>query len=98
MILSPAKLYLRGVIDAVRSKDPRVKTVAILGENESFSKEVAGGAAEYAKEKGLSVVYDELYPTNAQDVSALLTAVKRKNADIILRCGHLQHSFLIVKQ
>jgi branched-chain amino acid transport system substrate-binding protein len=56
MILSPAKLYLRGIIDAVRAKDPSAKTVAILGENEAFSKEVAGGASEYAKEKGMTIV------------------------------------------
>jgi branched-chain amino acid transport system substrate-binding protein len=98
MILSPAKLYLRGIIDAVLAKDPSAKTVAILGENEAFSKEVAAGAKEYAKEKGMTVVYDELYPTNAQDVSALLTAIKGKNADIILGSGHLQDSLLIVKQ
>jgi len=98
MILSPAKLYLRGIIDVVRAKDPTAKTVAILGENESFSKEVAAGAAEYAKEKGMEVVYDELYPSNTQDVSALLTAIKGKNPDIILGSGHLQDSLLIVKQ
>src|SRR5215831_21316855 len=98
MILSPAKLYLRGIIDAVRSKDPSVKTLAILGENESFSKEVAQGAAEYAKDKGMEVVYDELYPSNTQDVSALLTAIKGKNAQVILGSGHLQDSLLIVKQ
>jgi branched-chain amino acid transport system substrate-binding protein len=98
MILSPAKLYLRGIIDAVRAKDPSAKTVAILGENEAFSKEVAAGAKEYATEKGMTVVYDELYPTNAQDVSALLTAIKGKNPDIILGSGHLQDSLLIVKQ
>ena len=98
MILSPAKLYLRGILDAVRAKDPSVKTVAILGENEAFSKEVAGGAAEYAKEKGMDVVYDDLYPTNAQDVSALLTAIKGKNPHVILGSGHLQDSLLIVKQ
>ena len=98
MILSPAKLYLRGIIDAVRAKDPSAKTVAILGENEAFSKEVAAGASEYAKEKGMTVVYEELYPTNAQDVSALLTAIKGKNPDIILGSGHLQDSLLIVKQ
>jgi branched-chain amino acid transport system substrate-binding protein len=97
MILSPAKLYLRGIIDLIRAKDPALKNVAILGENESFSKEVAAGAAEYAKEKGMQVVYDELYPTNAQDVSALLTAIKGKNADVILGSGHLQDSLLIVK-
>lgn len=98
MILSPAKLYLRGIIDAVLAKDPSAKNVAILGENEAFSKEVAAGAKEYAKEKGMTVVYDELYPTNAQDVSALLTAIKGKNPDIILGSGHLQDSLLIVKQ
>ena len=76
----------------------RRRRVAILGENEAFSKEVAQGAAEYAKEKGMTVVYDELYPTNAQDVSALLTAIKGKNPDIILGSGHLQDSLLIVKQ
>jgi branched-chain amino acid transport system substrate-binding protein len=98
MILSPAKNYLRGVLDTILKKDPSAKTVAILGENEAFSKEVAQGAAEYAKEKGMTVVYDELYPTNAQDVSSLLTAIKGKNPDVILGSGHLQDSLLIVKQ
>ena len=97
-ILSPAKLYLRGVIDCVRAKDPSAKTVAILGENESFSKEVAAGAAEYAREKGMEVVYNELYPSNTQDVSALLTAIKGKAPHVILGSGHLQDSLLIVKQ
>ena len=98
MILSPAKNYLRGVLDTILKKDPSAKTLAILGENEAFSKEVAQGASEYAKERGMNVVYDELYPTNAQDVSALLTAIKGKNPDIILGSGHLQDSLLIVKQ
>jgi branched-chain amino acid transport system substrate-binding protein len=97
-VLSPAKLYLRGIIDLVVSKDPTAKTVAILGENEPFSKEVAAGAAEYAQEKGLEVVYRELYPTNTQDVSALLTSIKGKSPHLILGAGHLQDSLLIVKQ
>ena len=97
-VLSPAKLYLKGVIDLVLTKDKSVKTVAVLGENEPFSKEVASGAADYAKEKGLTVVYQELYPTGTQDVSALLTNIKAKNPDIVLGAGHLQDSLLIVKQ
>jgi branched-chain amino acid transport system substrate-binding protein len=97
-VLSPAKLYLKGVIDLVMARDKAVKTVAVLGENEPFSKEVAAGAADYAKEKGLTVVYQELYPTGTQDVSALLTNIKGKNPDIVLGAGHLQDSLLIVKQ
>jgi branched-chain amino acid transport system substrate-binding protein len=98
MVLSPAKLYLRGVLDFVRSKDPTAKTVALLGENEPFSKEVAAGAAEYAKQIGMDVVYHELYPSNTQDVSSLLTNVKARNPHILLGAGHLQDSLLIVKQ
>ncbi len=98
MVLSPAKLYLRGVLDLVHAKDPTAKTVAILGENEPFSKEVAGGAAEYAKQIGMDVIYHELYPSNTQDVSSLLTNIKAKNPHIVLGAGHLQDSLLIVKQ
>jgi len=98
MILSPAKNYLRGVLDTILKKDPSAKTMAILGENEAFSKDVAAGAVVYAREKGIEVIYDELYPTNAQDVSALLTAIKARTPDIMLGSGHLQDSLLIVKQ
>lgn len=97
-VLSPAKLYLKGLVDLVLAKDKSVKTVAVLGENEPFSKEVAAGGAEYAKEKGLTVVYQELYPVNSQDVSALLTNIKAKNPDVVLGAGHLQDALLIVKQ
>ena len=97
-VLSPAKLYLKGVVDLVLAKDKNVRTVAVLGENEPFSKEVASGAADYAREKGMQVVYQELYPTGTQDVSALLTNIKAKNPDVILGAGHLQDSLLIVKQ
>ncbi|HEY3350858.1 MAG TPA: amino acid ABC transporter substrate-binding protein [Thermoanaerobaculia bacterium] len=97
-VLSPAKLYLKGLVDLVIARDKTAKTVAVLGENEPFSKEVAAGGAEYAKERGLTVVYQELYPTGTQDVSALLTNIKAKNPDIVLGAGHLQDALLIVKQ
>lgn len=97
-VLSPAKLYLKGLIDLVLSKDKGAKTVAVLGENEPFSKEVAAGGAEYAAQKGMTVVYRELYPSGTQDVSALLTNIKAKNPDIVLGAGHLQDALLVVKQ
>ncbi len=97
-VLSPAKLYLKGIIDLVVSRDRTARTVAVLGENEPFSKEVASGGADYAREKGLTVVYQELYPSGTQDVSALLTNIKSKNPDIVLGAGHLQDSLLVVKQ
>lgn len=97
-VLSPARRYLQGIIDAIRATDPSAKTVAILGENEPFSKEVAQGGADHAKEEGMQVVYHELYPSNTQDVSALLTSIKAKNPHILLGAGHLQDSLLVIKQ
>ena len=49
-IVSPAKNYLRGIIAVVLAKDPaRAGRVALLGENEPFSREALAGAAEYAR-------------------------------------------------
>lgn len=95
--LPAAPNYLRSVIDAVKAKDPSVKTVAILVENDGFSQEVATGAEAYAKEQGLEVVYKEQYPSNTQDVSSLITAVKAQNPDIILGAGHAADAILIMK-
>ncbi|MBI1802038.1 MAG: amino acid ABC transporter substrate-binding protein [Chloroflexi bacterium] len=97
-ILSPGKMYLRGVLEMALALDPNLKTVAILVENEIFSLEVADGAKAYAESKGLKVVYNEKYPSATKDVSSLLTVVKGLNPDIILGAGHLQDSILIVKQ
>jgi branched-chain amino acid transport system substrate-binding protein len=95
--LPAAPNYLRSVIDAALAKDPSIKTAAILVENDGFSLEVADGAAAYAKEKGLDVVYKEQYPSNTQDVSSLITAVKAKNPDMILGAGHAADAILIMK-
>ncbi|MDQ6907312.1 MAG: ABC transporter substrate-binding protein, partial [Chloroflexota bacterium] len=55
--MTPAKFYLRGIVDACLDKDPTIKTIALLADNDTFSVEVAEGTQSYAKEKGLNVVY-----------------------------------------
>jgi len=97
-VLTPAPYYLRGIIDLALDQDPNLKTVAIVAENGAFALEVAGGAKDYAEEKGLKVVYFDKYAKNAKDVSSLITAIKGKNPDILLGAGHLQDTLLIVKQ
>lgn len=95
--LPAAPYYLRSVLDAVAAKDPAAKNVAILVENDGFSIEVADGVEAYAKEKGFNVVYKEQYPSNTQDVSSLITAVKSKAPDIVLGAGHAADAILIMK-
>ncbi|MEO8461968.1 MAG: amino acid ABC transporter substrate-binding protein [Chloroflexota bacterium] len=95
--LPAAPNYLRSVLDLVIQTDPSAKNVAILAQNDGFALEVAKGAADYAAEKGLNVVYNEQYPVDTQDVSSLITAVKSQNPDIILGAGHAADSILIMK-
>lgn len=97
-IQTPARYYSRGIIDAVLAKDPAIKTIAILGESDPFSDEVTNGAAAYATDKGLQIVFNEDYPSGTQDVSGLLKKIKALNPDILLSSGHLQDSLLVVRQ
>jgi len=97
-VLSPASMYLRGTIDMVLAQKPKPTKVAIIYENAAFSGAVAAGAKKYAEEKGLNVVYFDKYPKKAEDLSALITAIKGKNPDVLLGAGHFQDAVLIVKQ
>ncbi|NNJ11797.1 amino acid ABC transporter substrate-binding protein [Chloroflexales bacterium ZM16-3] len=95
---TPAPAYLRGIIDLVLLRDPTAHTVAIIGEDESFSREVARGAAEYADERGMQVVSIAFYPPETQDVSPWLATVKGESPDLLLGAGHLQDALLVVRQ
>src|SRR5512135_2571860 len=97
-ILSPGKMYLRGILDLVKAKDPSAKKIAVIAETDPFAIEVADGTAAYAKSQGFDVVYNEKYPTAAKDVSPQLTAIKGLNPDILLGAGHIQDAILTVKQ
>ncbi|MHB8646296.1 MAG: amino acid ABC transporter substrate-binding protein [Thermomicrobiales bacterium] len=96
--ITPAKYYLRGIIDACLDKDPTIKTVAILADNDTFSVEVADGTQSYAKEKNLNVIYYEKVPADTKDVSAQLTQIKPKNPDLFLSSGHYASAALVMKQ
>ena len=96
-ILSPAKNYLRGILELAQTLRPRPTTVAVLAANDAFSIEVAGGVRDYAKQNGFKEVFYSEYPPDTKDVATLLTQVKAKSPDIILSSGHLQDSLLIMR-
>ena len=97
-ILSPARNYLRGVIAVVHAKDPAAHTLALLGADEPFSHEVLAGAADYARDIGVTTVYSAFYTINPADLSPLLLQVKATQPEILLAAGHLQDSLLIARQ
>ena len=96
MVISPAEVYLEGLIDMGAKRG--LKTVAVVNEDTLFSKAAASGAEELAKKKGLQVVFKEAYPKGNTDFSALLTKVKAANPDIIAAATYFDDAVALTRQ
>jgi branched-chain amino acid transport system substrate-binding protein len=94
-VLAPGTKYLQGILEMALTLKPKPKTVAIATANDAFSVEVGGGAAAFATAHGMSVIYNNKYPANTTDVSAVASAIKAVNPDIILNGGHLDEALLL---
>jgi len=97
-ILPPATFYLRPVIDLSQKLNPKAKTAAVIWADDAFPEYCGKGAADYAKEKGLNVVYAGKYPKDAKDLSTILLEAKSKNPDILLGGTYFNDGLLITKQ
>ena len=71
----------------VSTGSPKPKSAAIIGANEPFSKDAAAGFAKGAKEAGLTITTNTLFPPDA-DLSPVISAVAAKKPDIIAVGGH----------
>jgi len=94
-VLAPGFKYLQGILEMARTLKPAPRTVAISTANDTFSVEVGQGAADYATAHGMQVVYQNKYPADTTDVSAVVSGIKAVNADIILNGGHLDEALLL---
>jgi branched-chain amino acid transport system substrate-binding protein len=94
-VLSPARRYLEGILEMALTEKPKPTTVGIASANDSFSTEVGQGAADYATAHGMKVVYNNHYPADTTDLSAVVSALKAANPDIVLNGGHLQEALLL---
>ena len=64
--------YLPNIVKMAGSLPTPPKGVAIMYENSVAMQLGAAAAAEQAKASGLTVVYNENYPTGTTDMSAML--------------------------
>ena len=96
-VLSPANVYLTGVLDLAATLSPKPTTVAMLAADDNFSQEVAKAVTEYAPSKGFQIVYSDKYPNGSTNLSGLVANTKAHNPDIVLNSGHLQEAIAIHK-
>ena len=96
--LTPLAQYTGNSIKMAAAANPRAQRVALISENALFPKSSGEAAAQQAKDAGLEVVYNEIYPTGTKDFSAMLAALKSKNPDFLLFAGYTGDATVIARQ
>ena len=75
---------LKFIVDGA---NPRPTTAAVIGANEPFSKDAAAGFAKGAREAGLKLTTNTLFPP-AADLSPIISEIAAKKPDIVAVGGH----------
>ncbi len=96
MLLSPAEVYLEGLIDTAAKRG--LKTIAVIHEDTLFPQASAQGALELAKRRGLRAVVVEAYPRKTADFSAILAKVKAANPDVVAAITYFDDAVAITRQ
>jgi branched-chain amino acid transport system substrate-binding protein len=96
--LTPLAQYTGNTIRMAAAANPRAQRVALISENALFPKSSGEAAAQQAKDAGLEVVYNEIYPTGTKDFSAMLAAMKSKNPDFLLFAGYTGDATVMARQ
>lgn len=71
----------------VAGADPKPVSAAVIGANEPFSKDAAAGFAKGAKEAGLQITENSLFPP-AADLTPIISGIASKKPDILAVGGH----------
>lgn len=96
--LAPNAGLTNAMVALVKKTFPNVKRVAILGREDIFPKAMASGIADAAPKQGFEVVYSELYPVGALDLSAPISKIKSVKPDWIFVTGYTKDLVLARKQ
>lgn len=96
--LTSVDQYTQNMIRMAAAATPRGQRVALVHENVLFPQQGIEGAASQAKSAGLEVVYKEAYPSGTKDFSAMLTAIKSRNPDVLIAGGYTGDMIVLARQ
>ncbi|KAF0107146.1 MAG: hypothetical protein FD146_1987 [Anaerolineaceae bacterium] len=97
-IYTPASGYLTPALDILSTLDPAAKSIAILHEDEPFSKSAVQSVSDALLAQGFTVVYIESYPGGATDFSAYVQNLRAAQPDAILGGGHVADGMLLAQE
>lgn len=90
--------YHVDVFDMMKKVDPKATKVAMLYEDDEFSRSVREGASQYLKKLDFKLVFDRSYPSKVQDMTPALTELAAARPDILLGGGHFPDGQLLARQ
>ena len=96
-MFAPATDYLKGVLDALKAKDPKA-AIAFVYEDSSFSVAVVNPAKAYAQQLGFNVAFSEAYSPNTTDFSAIIDKVIGSKSTVLLGGGHYADGSTLARQ
>ncbi len=96
-MFAPGGEYLKGALDALKSKDPQA-SVAFVYEDAAFSVAVVNPAKAYAQQIGLKVSFSEAYAPATTDFSAILDKVVASGATVLMGGGHYPDGSTLARQ
>jgi len=85
-------------IKAMAAQRPRPRTLALLVKNDPFAQSQRAGIKVAARNFGMRIVADIVYPPEQQEFSSVVNQMRQVNPHLIAVLGHTQDSALIVRQ
>jgi branched-chain amino acid transport system substrate-binding protein len=98
-LLTPASRYFHGVIDAVVDAYPALHRVTILhGTTGAFPRDVAMGAVQHCRERGIETVQCLAYAPHTNDFTLLLQPLQAEPPDVLLGVGRIEDDLRLAVQ
>jgi branched-chain amino acid transport system substrate-binding protein len=102
---APASRYGRAAVDFTRDvlagklgKPAKDVRIALLWENRAFGKSVGDGVRAYAKDLGLTMVFDDSYDQFATDMTPIVQKLKDAKPDVLIAISFLNDAVLFQRK
>jgi branched-chain amino acid transport system substrate-binding protein len=79
-------------------KNPQIKKLAFLTQNDIFAQYLREGAISKAKELGFEIVSDQYHPTEVLDLSTELRKAQAAGMEALIQQSHFNNAYLVYKQ
>jgi branched-chain amino acid transport system substrate-binding protein len=96
-LYSPAGQYLAGALKALEKEDATAK-IALVYEDDPFSKAVMVATRKLAEAQGFKVVLDEAYSPDTTDFGPIINKIVSSKADALLGGGHYADGATLARQ